>query len=159
VGQPTTWVYVSQPGVAGVLDGLRAGRTFVSSEPPALAGARLFLEADRDRDGSFSALPGDTVPAGVPMRIRAQNVFPGASVLIVTDQGTSTVPAAGELETTVPNAKWVRVELRHPDAREERRELCDPLVGSQTTLCRSGLLVDALTSPLYITSTEACPQP
>ena len=61
VGQPTTWVYVSRPGVAGVLDGLRAGHTFVASEPPALAGARLFLEADRDRDGSFSALPGDTL--------------------------------------------------------------------------------------------------
>jgi len=156
VGQPTTWVYVSRSGVAGVLEGLRAGHTFVSSEPPALAGARLILAADRDRDGSFSALPGDTVPAGVPMRIRAQNVLPGASVLIVTDQGTSTFPADAELVTTVPDTKWVRVELRHPDARAERRQLCDPVLGGETTLCRSGLLVDALTSPLYVASSEAC---
>jgi hypothetical protein len=121
-----------------------------------LAGARLFLEADRDRDGSFSALPGDSVPAGVPMRIRAQNLLPGASVLIVTDQGTSTVPAAAELVMEVPTAKWVRAELRHPDAQQERRALCDPAVRDQTTLCRSGLLVDALTSPLYVAASESC---
>ena len=62
-GQPTTWVFVRERSVAGILEGLREGRTFVSHEPPAYAGQRVYLEADRDNDGRFESMVGDTVPA------------------------------------------------------------------------------------------------
>ena len=39
-GQPTTWVYADARSVAGVLAGLRAGRTTISSQPPALGRRR-----------------------------------------------------------------------------------------------------------------------
>jgi hypothetical protein len=34
-GRPTTWVAVAEPSTAGVLDGLRAGRTAISADPDA----------------------------------------------------------------------------------------------------------------------------
>ena len=49
VGQPTTWVFARERTAAGVLEGLRAGRTFISHQPPNLGGPRLFLEGDGAR--------------------------------------------------------------------------------------------------------------
>ena len=93
------------------------------------------------------------------MRIRGENLLPGSTYVVVSDVGSTAIPARPEVLTTVPDAKWVRVELRRPDARDERREVCDPIVGGQTTLCRDGLLVDALTSPLYVRSAAGCEAP
>src|SRR5438552_464919 len=42
VGQPTTWVYAADRSLGSIFDAIRAGRTFVSSEPP-LLGPRLLL--------------------------------------------------------------------------------------------------------------------
>lgn len=162
VGQPTTWVYVTKPGVAGIVEGIRAGRTTVSHEPPALGGPQLFLEADADADGEFEAILGDAVPPGAPMRIRATNLPPGAVYRIVTDAGYEEIAAAPEVVRVVPDARWVRVELRHPDAQEDRRGHCDPIVREledviqnldderTVTYCRNRLLVEALTSALYV---------
>ncbi len=58
VGQPTTWVFARERTTAGVLEGLRAGRTFISHQPPNLGGPRLFLEGggqDGRRRGRASA--------------------------------------------------------------------------------------------------------
>ena len=41
VGQPTTWVHAADASVSAILDGIRAGRTTVSAQPPAMGGARL----------------------------------------------------------------------------------------------------------------------
>jgi hypothetical protein len=52
VGQPTISVYAAQPGVAGVLDAIRRGRTVVTSTP----GGTIRMEAG-------SSKPGDTIVA------------------------------------------------------------------------------------------------
>ena len=51
----------------------------------------------------------------------------------------------------VPAAQiFVRAELLAPDASDVRQAGCDPVVGSQTTLCRDDLVMEALTSPLFL---------
>jgi hypothetical protein len=64
-GQPTTWAYAREAGVAGVLEALRAGRTTISGEPPELNGPRLVLDAPRE------GMIGDTVAPGARMRVTA----------------------------------------------------------------------------------------
>lgn len=150
VGQPTTWVWVTKPGAAGVIEGIRAGRTTISRDPPAYGGPQLFLEADADGDGAYEAMVGDTVPAGAAMRVRVQRLLPGDVLTIVTDRGSSEVASNDVYETTVPQARWVRVELRRADAGAERTQTCDPVVGGSTTYCRNRLVVEALTSALYV---------
>jgi hypothetical protein len=66
------WVFVTERSVRGVLAGIRAGRTAISHQPPALAGPRVYLEADGDRDGIFEAIVGDTVRAGARFRVRVE---------------------------------------------------------------------------------------
>src|SRR5690606_22485375 len=70
VGQPTTWVHAEESSAAGVLRALAEGRTSISLLSPILGGAPLLLEADADRDGTYEATVGDTVPPGTPMRVR-----------------------------------------------------------------------------------------
>jgi hypothetical protein len=60
VGQPTTWVFASDRSQVSILDGIRAGRTSVSAEPPSLGGAVIELTV---RSGSTTWMVGDTVPA------------------------------------------------------------------------------------------------
>ena len=59
VGQPTTWVFARERTAAGVLEGLRAGHTFISHQPPNLGGPLLFLEGD-------GKMVGDEVAPGAP---------------------------------------------------------------------------------------------
>src|SRR3954451_514694 len=47
-GQPTTWVYADSLAVKDILAGLRAGRTTISWQPPALQGPRVYLEGQVD---------------------------------------------------------------------------------------------------------------
>jgi len=58
LGRPTTWVAAAEPSVAGILDGLRAGRTAISADPRAPVLLRL---ADRlvavDADGALLVDP------------------------------------------------------------------------------------------------------
>ena len=77
-------MYVNDLSVRGVLDGLRAGHTFVSAEPPAYGGARLYLRADGDHDGRYESLAGDTVRHNARFRVRVVGA-PGAFVRIVGD--------------------------------------------------------------------------
>src|SRR3954451_7103945 len=85
-GQPTTWVYVHKLSVRGVLDGLRAGHTSVSAEPPGYAGPRVFLEGGP----GYRSIPGDTVKRRSRFRVRVRNA-PGSYVSIVTDGGREAV--------------------------------------------------------------------
>jgi hypothetical protein len=45
---------------------------------------------------------------------------------------------------------WVRATLRLPDLDAERTQLCDPVVGTETSFCRNRVAVVALTSPIYL---------
>jgi len=60
VGQPTTWVFAKDRSPQAILDGIKAGRTFVSAEPALMGGARIELTAHA---GSNTWMVGDTVPA------------------------------------------------------------------------------------------------
>ena len=141
-----------------MLDGLRAHHTFVSALPPAADGPRLFLEADGDGDGSYEAIAGSTTDPTSVFRVRAENAAPGSVVRVVTDQGRVKLPLNGASAVSfrpgvagVPAATtYVRAELLVPDARNVRTPGCDPVVGSGTTLCRDDLLMEALTSPVFI---------
>lgn len=120
-GQPTTWVRVRERTAAGVLDGLRAGRTFVSHQPPGLGGPRVLLEADGDRDGRYEATVGDTVAPGTPLRVRVQG-GPGAKLELYADGGRRTGapvavtgPAFEHRFTAPAESTWVRAEVNALD--------------------------------------------
>lgn len=152
-GQPTTWVYVTERSVAGVLAGIRAGRTFISSEPPAYGGPKLFLEGDAEDDGTFESIVGDSVPVGGIIRARAVSSVPGSQVCFVTSEGPGSCSLAGldgmnAMQLTQETA-WVRAELLLPDGADVRAE-CNPYAGTMTTYCRNRIGVLALTSAIYV---------
>jgi hypothetical protein len=154
-GQPTTWVFVTERSVRGVLEGIRAGHTFISHQPPAHQGPRVFLEADADRDGVFEAIAGDRVRAGARFRVRVER---GTGMLLdLVRNGSSRLgdpmPVIGEpfvYEFDLPATDtWVRAQLYTADLDAERTAVCDGLVGDQTTICRNQLAITGLTSAIY----------
>ena len=113
-GQPTTHVLAAEPSAAGVLEGLRAGRTFIADQPPGMGGPALLLEADGDGDGSFEATVGDAVRPGSELRVRA-DAAEGTLLRIIIDggrQAVSPIPVTSprfEQTLRVPaEATWVR---------------------------------------------------
>ncbi len=159
-GQPTTWVYASERSVRGVLDGIRAGRTFISHEPPNLGGPRVFLEGDPDRDGIYDAMVGDTVAPGTPLRVRVSGA-PGALLEVVVDGGRDAfapVPVTGTDFTkafTAPDgATHVHAEVYGEDAPAGREQACAVLpvadLAGQTTYCKGRIAVLAITSAMYL---------
>jgi hypothetical protein len=158
IGEPTTWVFVRKLSVRGILDGLLAHRTFVSALPPVLHGPTLHLEADRDGDGVFEAIAGSQTSARSAYRVRTTGALPGSILRIVTDTGAVEVdlPVAGTYTfrpgaAGVPAAaRFVRAELLTRDAKAQRLLGCEPVVGAQTTLCRNDLVMEALTSPVFV---------
>lgn len=158
VGDPTTWVFVRTLSIQGVLDGLRQHHTFVSALPPVEQGPQLFLEADRNGDGVFEAIAGSKTSAHATFRVRTVGAVPGSLVRIVTDTGQVELPLAAATTLTfrpgadgVPAAtKFVRAELLATDGKGARQAGCDPVVGSQTTICRNDLTMQALSSPIFI---------
>lgn len=155
-GQPTTWVYARERSAAAVLDGIRAGHTSISYQPPAYAGPRVFLEADGDRNGSYESIVGDRVPAGSPLRVRVENA-PGAYLSVVSDGGKRAfaplLVGSGRFEHRFrlpAGAHWVRAEVYGNDLLEQRSALCEGLLGAQTTYCRNRILALAMTSAVYL---------
>src|SRR4051812_41392838 len=159
-GQPTTWVYATERSARGVLEGLRAGHTFVSHQPPNLHGPQLFLEADGDRDGSYESIVGDTVPPGSPLRARVIGA-PGAFLRIVTDHGAEAFPPVAigsadfEQRFTLPEgATWTHAQVFGEDLRPERATGCTTLFGADVTdsiaYCHGQVLMLAMSSALYL---------
>lgn len=159
-GQPTTWVLAKDRTQAAILDGLRAGRTFISHQPPNLGGPQLFLEADADGDGTFEAVVGDTVPSGSTFRARVVGA-PGTILQAFTNGGEQagsdapiTTPDATVTVTPKTGSTWVRVEIAVPDAQSERQNAgpaCDlPHEDAKSTYCHNKLTVLAMTSAVYI---------
>jgi hypothetical protein len=159
VGDPTTWVFVHELSIDGVLEGLREHHTFVSALPPAEQGPQLFLEADPNHDGTFDAIAGDDVdPDTTAYRVRTVGAVPGSVLRIVTDAGAVEVPLGSSTsydftpgQGGIPAAAvYVRAELLAPDGRDQRTTACDPVLGSQTTVCHDDLAMESLSSPLFI---------
>jgi len=162
-GQPTTHVFVTERSERGVLEGLRAGRTYISHQPPALGGPGIFLEADGEGNGSFESIVGDTVPPGSPLRARVHGA-PGTFLRVFSDGGKKAfadVPVTGptfELQFKLPaGATWVRAELFDPDGADARRAACEEQFGTETTYCRNELLVTAMTSAVYLRPAQTQP--
>jgi hypothetical protein len=156
VGQPTTWVCAEEASETGILAGLRAGHTFVSHQPPAHGGPRVFVEGDADGDGAYEAIAGDEVPPSTPLRIRVEGA-PGALLDVIGTHGralASAVPVTGPEFTyeLTPGADvtWVRAEIYEPDAGAERAAACDGFFGGESTYCRNDLATLALTSAIYL---------
>jgi hypothetical protein len=159
-GQPTTWVYVRKLTVKGVLDGLRAGHTSVSAEPPAYAGPRVFLEADARGDGRYEAIAGDTVRRRhARFRVRVKNA-PGSHVRIVTDGGKQALVAPvtgarfkhGFRLSGKPT--WVRAEVYGEDAPDQRAQGCTAIFDHDQapigTYCTNRVAMQALSSAIYL---------
>src|SRR5687768_14590415 len=66
VGQPTTWIYATERTPKALIEGLHAGRTFISHQPPNAGGPMLFLEGE-------GVMVGDEVPPKAKLRVRVQN--------------------------------------------------------------------------------------
>src|SRR6185503_1159543 len=116
IGNPTTWVFARDRSRSALLDAIRSGRTTVSRIPPAQGGGPLLLEADRDGDGNFESIAGDTVRPGTQMRVRATGA-PGAGLVKVRANGSTIVHEAplapgGEVRFRAPDSPgWVRADL------------------------------------------------
>jgi hypothetical protein len=150
VGQPTTWVFARERSAAAILEGLRAGRTFISHQPPTLQGPRLFLEGQ-------GTMVGDEVAPGTPLRVRVEGAT-GMSLRLIA---TGSEPLGEPVTVTGPDfvhefaapatRGWVRAELFLPDLAEQRAALCDR---PDTTYCRNMLAVTAMTSAMYVREQE-----
>ena len=155
VGQPTTWVYADDRSEGAIVDAIRAGRTTISWQPPALGGPRLELVADGDGDGTFESMIGDEVPAGSRVRLGVVGAAPGALLEIITNLGRVVVSdpvEVGPEMTLAPGTTWVRAELFLPDHADTAiGEACDDALSLQTTYCRNRFARIAMTSALYVT--------
>lgn len=163
VGNPTTWVFTDDRSEQGVLTAIREGRTSISFRPPVAGGAPLVLEGDVDRDGTYDALTGDTVPPGTPLRVRTLGPSDAGLVDIRANGRTvvdgATLSPAGTVEFVLDEPGWVWAELYAADARAERRESCHPVVGTDTTYCRNRIGVLAMTSAMHLVAStvDDCP--
>ena len=153
VGQPTTWVFAAERTPKAVLEGIRAGRTFISHQPPSAGGPRLFLEGE-------GTMVGDETAPGAPLRVHVQS---GAGMLLrIVGTGSKLigepVPVVGpafEHEFAAPAAPgWVRAELFDPDLAEQRSAACE---APDTTYCKNMLGITAMTSAMYVRAAPAPP--
>jgi predicted metal-dependent phosphoesterase TrpH len=118
VGQPTTWVLAADRSVGAVLAAIRAGRTTVSAQPPAMGGARLEPTVVEDWTGGGAADVGDAVKALGPLvvRTRVRNGTGLTLRLISTGQVVASSPVTGpdvvvEQPVVLPENGWLRLEL------------------------------------------------
>ena len=154
-GGPTTWVLTETRDRAGVLAALRAGRTAVSRRPPIYGGGPLLLEADGDGDGSYESVAGDEVPAGAALRVRMDGL-PGAGFVRVRANGRTLVDDAPlvpgrPVELTAPaEPGWVRAALYVAPGTAALTPECDPALAQSVSLCPHDLVLDGLTSAVYL---------
>lgn len=116
VGTPQTVVLAEELSREAILDGLRAGRSYVAES--AAVSLDFTLTDGRGRSAGIGERL--TVPAGAPVtaRLRVTGAPEGGTVRFVTDQGvlftTAARDSAAEWTTTAANAAYVRAEVRHP---------------------------------------------
>ncbi|MEV5974295.1 CehA/McbA family metallohydrolase [Streptomyces sp. NPDC051921] len=115
VGTPQTVVLADELSRGAILDGLRAGRSYVA-ESSSVSVEFTLTDAHGRTTGLGERL---TVPPDEPVtaRLRVTGAPQGGTVRLVTDQGVLfTAPATGTAEWTTSAARsaYVRAEVRHP---------------------------------------------
>ncbi len=116
-GQPTTWVFAENTTAAGITDGIRRGRTWVSRSPRA---ARVDFKADRNGDAIFETILGDTIPLSttgtIDFQIAVENADQGKVELVKNGQVIQTWSIAGgsfvtTFSDTPSGPSWYRVNV------------------------------------------------
>ena len=132
VGQPATWVYARDRSPAAILEGIKAGRTFVAAEPPLLGGITIDLTA-KGRKSIW--MVGDTIPGGekaVTVSARVTNA-PAHRLVFVVDG------VYGDPQLILSPDQTFEITL---DAREHDRVRVEVFLDQ-------GYWMGALTSPIY----------
>lgn len=157
LGSPTTWVLARDDSEQAILEAIRAGRTTITRLPPVLGGARLVLEADGDRNGSFESTMGDTIEPGAPMRVRSDGLSAPATVRVRANGATlveRTLEPGGEIRFDAPaQPGWVRASLLGPQNTADADPFCaqgNPASSASITLCTADLAYLAMTSPVWV---------
>jgi hypothetical protein len=123
VGLPQTVVLAEDLSRQAILDGLRAGRSYLAES----SSVELSLTASDERGHHASIgerLAGDGIGPGTEVTIRAEaSGVPGGTLRLITDQGvmrSEPLPTDGagtiDWQTTVSLAAYVRAEVRHAPA-------------------------------------------
>lgn len=119
IGIPQTVVLAEQLSTAAVLDGIRAGRSWIAES----AAVELSVRAAA---GDRSAGIGERLATrGEPATVKAEvRGVPSGAVSFHTDRGTvhrPSLPGSGsgavEWRTTAAESQFVRIEVRHPEGR------------------------------------------
>lgn len=118
VGQPTTWVYAAARTAEAVLEGVRAGRTTVSWQPPGLGGPRLDLRATESWRGGRSSAIGGTAAAEGRLDVAVRVLRGEGQVLRLISTGrvvwqgrVNDADATIEVPVVLPFGGWLRAEL------------------------------------------------
>lgn len=117
VGQPTTWVYASDPTPAGIIAGVQAGRTSIAWQPPGLGGPQVVLDVVEEWSGRAAMIGGSvrgdgpliavvTVLGGAGQRLR---LVSGGDV--VHESAVSPLSSRVEVPVVLPAGGWLRAEL------------------------------------------------
>lgn len=116
VGQPTTWVFAPSRDAAGVIAGVKAGRTSVSWQPPALGGPFLTLDVVEDWSGKAAMAGGAVHGDGQLLAVVTMRNAAGMTLRLVSG-GTDVVHASRvtssrvEVPVVLPQGGWIRAEL------------------------------------------------
>lgn len=117
VGQPTTWVYASERSAAGIIAGVRAGRTSIAWQPPALGGPRLLLDVVEEWSHRATMIGGSVRGEGPLLAVVTVHNAPGQRLRLVTGGEvvhhslvTSAVHQV-EVPLVLPTGGWLRAEL------------------------------------------------
>ena len=150
---PTTWVLAEDGSPASILAGIRSGRTTVSRTPPAAGGARLLIEADRDRDGKYESGIGDTVAPRTPMRVRADGLAAPGLVRVRSNgqtivDGERLDPGGSVSFRAPPGPGWAYAVLYMTDDTRTGDPGCAP-TGQSIDTCSADLAIAGMTSPIW----------
>jgi hypothetical protein len=134
VGQPTTWVYARDRSPAAILEGVSLGRTFVSSQPPALGGAGVVLSATETWQGGATAAVGGQVRGDGPLlaRVVVTNGSGARLRLVATDPATGTGRVVAEQLVLGPSET-----IEHPVTLAPGGALRAELYDDQAVLMRA----------------------
>jgi hypothetical protein len=116
VGQPTTWVYAPSRSAAGVLAGVKAGRTTVSWQPPGMGGPFLTLDVVEDWSGKAAMVGGAVRGDGQLLAVVTMRNAAGMTLRLVSG-GTDVVHTSRvtssrvEVPVVLPQGGWIRAEL------------------------------------------------